>query len=228
MLTAELVARLGRVKVADLSDGSRRLGTVAQTSRPSLRPAAAYSKLIGTAVVVHNEIVAGDLDYGDQVAELYDRGRSVPFAVVVQRNDVPEFTSIGSGGARVARAHGYVGWITNGAIRDTDELRDSGFPVYGTTLVPHGRMVSQVDAGQSIRFEFDGTVEIAGMTVSPGDVVVGDNDGMIAIPPDRLEAILAEAEAILVLEAAIFEQLDRGLTYRQILAAQRAAGASGH
>ncbi len=228
MLTDALVARLGRVKVADLSDGCRRLGIAPQTSEPALRPAEAYSKLIGTAVVVQNEIVAGDLDYGDQVAELYDRGRSVPFAVVVQRNDVPGFTSIGSGGARVARAHGYVGWITNGAIRDTDELRDSGFPVYGTSLVPNGRMVSQIEAGQSIRFEFDGTVEIAGMTVSPGDVVVGDNDGMIAITPNRLEAILAEAEAILVLEAAIFEQLDRGLTYREILAAQRAAGSSGH
>ena len=53
------------------------------------------------------------------------------------------------------------------------------------------------------------------MPVHPGDVLIGDNDGVIALPPDRLLAILEEAEAILREEAAIFEQIDRGLTYQR-------------
>jgi 4-hydroxy-4-methyl-2-oxoglutarate aldolase len=223
MLTSELVARLARVKVADLADGCRRLGVRAPTTDPSMRPATPYSRLIGTAVIVRNFIGSGEVDYADQAAELYGRGRSVPFAVVVQRNEVPDFTSIGSGGARVARAHGYAGWLTSGPLRDTDELRDLGFPVFGTSVVPSGRLVSQVPAGQSIHFEFDVTVEAAGMSVAPGDIVIGDNDGMIAIKPDRIEAVLAEAEAILVAERRIFDQLDRGLTYREIIAAERAS-----
>ena len=146
-LTPELVERLGRVKVADLADGCRRLGFRAASASPALRSAAPYSSLIGIAMTVRCSIEAGDRTYGEQAAELYDRGRPARRAVVVQQNDVPDFTSIGSGGARIARAQGYVGWITSGPIRDTDELRDTSFPVYGTSVVPSGRLVTDVPEG---------------------------------------------------------------------------------
>ncbi|HVA87802.1 MAG TPA: hypothetical protein VNF73_15970 [Candidatus Saccharimonadales bacterium] len=222
MLTPDLVARIGAVKVADLADGCRMLGFRGSVAAPSMRPAAPYSHLIGTAVTVTCSIQAGAHDYGEQAARLYSLGSSVPFAVMIQRNDVPDFTSIGSGGARVARAHGYVGWVTSGPIRDTDELRDLGVPVYGTSIVPSGRLVTQMPEGSSIRFDFDIPVDIAGMLVNPGDVIVGDNDGLIALAPDRLAEVLAGAERLVRGEGELFERIDRGLTYRQILDAGRA------
>lgn len=231
MLTSDLVARLARVKVADLADGCRRLGVRAATANPSLRPAVPYRGVIGTAVTHRISIEPGECDYEAQATEVYMLGRSAPHAVVVQRNDVPDFTSIGSGGAYVARAHGYVGWVTSGPIRDTDEMpsRD-GFALYGTDIVPSGRLVDQVPAGSSIRFEFGTTIEVAGMTVSPGDILVGDNDGVIAIHPIDLEPVLAEAEQILEAEAEIYGQLDRGMTMRQIVEARRLSteGARSH
>jgi regulator of RNase E activity RraA len=225
-LSPDLVERLGRVKVADLADGCRRLGFRAAAASPALRSAAPYSSLIGIAQTVRCSIEAGDRTYGQQAADLYERGQPARRAVVAQENDVPDFTSIGSGGARIARAQGYVGWITSGPIRDTDELRDASFPVYGTSVAPSGRLVSDVPKGTAIHFEFDVPVEIAGMPVHPGDVLIGDNDGVIALPPDRLVAILEEAEAILREEAAIFDQIDRGLTYREILDAADLRGSA--
>ena len=57
---------------------------------------------------------------------------------------------------------------------------------------------------------------IAGITVRPGDVIVADNDGLIALAPDEAEAVLAEAEAILAFEDRVYEALDRGVRAREL------------
>jgi regulator of RNase E activity RraA len=175
---------------------------------------------------VRCSLAPGERSYTDQVLELYERGLPRRHAIVVQQNDVPGFTSIGSGGARIAEAHGYDGWITSGPMRDTDDLRGTPWPVYGTSIVPAGRRVTDVEPGQSFLFEFDQPVDIAGMRVAPGDVVVGDNDGVIAFSPDHLLRILEEAEAILGVEHRYYRLIDEGRTFREIVEADRAAGSS--
>jgi regulator of RNase E activity RraA len=225
-LTDDLLARIRAVKVADLADGGLQMGFKVAAARPELRPAVPYFSLIGIAVPVRCSFEPGERSYTDQVLELYERGLPRRHAIVVQQNDVPGFTSIGSGGARVAAAHGYDGWITSGAMRDTDDLRGTTWPVYGTSIVPAGRNVSDVPPGQSFQFTFDAPVDIAGMRVARGDVVVGDNDGVIAFPPDRLIGMLEGAEAILRIEHHYYRLLDEGRTFREILEADRAAGAT--
>lgn len=225
-LTDELLRRIRAVKVADLADGGLTVGFAVQAAAPTMRPAVPYSSLIGLAMPVRCSLAPGARSYTEQVLELYERGLPRRHAIVVQQNDVPGFTSIGSGGARIAEANGYDGWITSGAIRDTDDLRGTPWPVYGTSIVPAGRRVTDVEPGQSFLFEFDGPVEIAGMRVAPGDIVVGDNDGVIAFPPERLLPILEEAEAILRLERRYYRLIDEGRTFREILEADRAAGSS--
>jgi regulator of RNase E activity RraA len=225
-LTDALVHRLRAVKVADLADGALKIGFKVAAAGPQLRPAVPYSSLIGVAMPVRCTVEKGDRSYADQVLELYERGAPRRHAIVMQQNDVPGFTSIGSGGAKIAAANSYDGWVTSGAMRDTDDLRGTPWPVYGTSIVPAGRLVTDVPPGQSFRFAFDAPVDIAGMRVAPGDVVVGDNDGVIAFPPDRLMAILEEAEAILRLEHRYYRLIDEGRTFREILEADRAAGTS--
>ena len=215
-LSDELVARLGSVKVADLSDGCRRLGRRGRVAEPSLRPGVPYQRLCGIAVTVRISIEPGARSYGDQAADLYERGSSVTRAIVVQQNDVPDFTSIGSGGARVAAACGYTGWVTSGPVRDTDELLDAAIPVYGTSIRPSGRLVTDVPDGHSFAFAFDTPVVVAGIEIHPGDLIVADNDGLIALAPAEVEEVLAQAEAILAAEAGIFAQLDAGLGPRDV------------
>ena len=224
VLTDDLLRRIRAVKVADLADGGLNAGFQVQAAAPSMRPAVPYSSLIGVAVPVRCALEPGERSYTDQVLELYERGLPRRHAIVVQQNDVPGFTSIGSGGARIAQAHGYDGWITSGALRDTDDLRGTPWPVYGTSIVPAGRRVVDVPAGQSFLFTFDQPVAIAGMRVAPGDIVVGDNDGVIAFPPDRLLELLEGAEAILRLEHRYHRLIDEGRSFREIVEMDRAAG----
>ena len=101
MLTPELVAllepvsRRSRLPISPTAVGE--IGVRAPTANPSLRPAVPYRGLVGTAVTHGIAIAAGERDYGEQATEVYMQGRSVVYAVVVQRNEVPDFTSIGSG-----------------------------------------------------------------------------------------------------------------------------------
>jgi regulator of RNase E activity RraA len=216
VLTDELVVRFDRVKVADLADGCRQLGFRGRVCEPELRPGVAYQRLCGTAVTVRMSLQPGDLSYTDQVIELYERGRSASHAIVVQQNDVPDFTSIGSGGARVAAVNGYTGWVSSGPIRDTQELPDAPIPVFGTSVRPSGRQVTQIAPGECFRFEFDVPVLVAGIEIRPGDILVADHDGLIALSPDQAEAVLREAEGLVAAEVRYFEQLDRGKTIREL------------
>jgi regulator of RNase E activity RraA len=217
MLTPELATRIARLKVADLADGCRRLGFRGAVAGPALRPAVPYARLCGTALTVRLSVAPGTFPYNEQMAGLYDLGRSAFRGVLVQRNEVPGFTSMGSGGARVLRAHGYVGCVADGPLRDTEELREESLPVFGTAVRPDSILVDEVPPGHAIRLDVGVRVEVAGMQVSPGDVLVGDNDGVIALPADRLAQVVAEAEGIIALEQRIFAQLDRGMTFGEIL-----------
>lgn len=221
MLDAQIFARIEKLKVpvADLADGCRQLGGAGRVADAALRPAAPLSRLAGTAVTVRQYLAAGPCDYSQAMAQVYDLGRSVLRAVLVLRNEVPGFTSMGSGGARVAQAHGYAGCVVSGPIRDTQELPEIGFPLYGTAVRPESIRVDQTPPGQSIHFEIGQPVEVAGISIAPGDIVVADNDGLIAVEPQRIEAVLTEAEKIVALEHRLFAMLEKGLTFRECLLA---------
>ena len=91
--------------------------------------------------------------------------------------------------------------------------------MHGTAIRPGGILASRRPAGGAIHFEIGVALEIAGMPVRPGDIVVGDNDGAIVIPPDGLEVVVRAAESILATEDELFIALERdGLTYREFVA----------
>jgi regulator of RNase E activity RraA len=221
MLNDKIHDRIKKLKVpvADLADGHRQLGLVGRVADATLGSAVPLSQIVGTAVTVRQFLADGPCDFMQEMARVYDLGRSVPRAVLVMRNEVPGFTGMGSGGSRVCKAHGYVGAVVAGPIRDTQEMPEIGFPLYGTSVRPESIRVDQTPPGKSIHFELGKPIEVAGTTIAPGDVIVSDNDGLIAIAPHQLEAVLAEAEKITSLERRLFAMLDKGMTFRECLLA---------
>ncbi len=94
-----------------------------------------------------------------------------------------------------AVANGHVGAVLDGGVRDLTEIRrDYGFPVYaravspGTTLGRFRTVASQVP------------VRVGGIMVHPGDIVVGDVDGVVVVPHARAAEVLAMAQEIDVRE----------------------------
>lgn len=87
------------------------------------------------------------------------------------------------------------GAVVDGAIRDVADMRRSGFAMFCRAAVPRG---PHHGFGGTI----DATVSVAGVPVRPGDVVLGDDDGVVVVPLDRSEEVLAAAQAHLVKEEA--------------------------
>ena len=90
-----------------------------------------------------------------------------------------------------AVANGHAGAVLDGGVRDLVEIRrDYGFPVYarsvspGTTLGRYKTVASQVP------------VRVAGVVIHPGDLMVGDVDGVVAVPRAHAEQVLAMARDI--------------------------------
>ncbi len=92
-------------------------------------------------------------------------------------------SALGGRAAAAAVAAGLAGCIVDGAIRDLDEIDASGLPTWArlrTPLTGRGRIEA---------VEINGPVEIGGVQVLPGDVVVADASGLAAIPADLFAAV---------------------------------------
>ena len=93
-----------------------------------------------------------------------------------------------------ASMQGAVGIVVDGAIRDAQSLSESGpIPVYC-------RGISHLGPYKSGPGEIHGSVNIGGLVVSDGDLVVGDQDGLAFISPSRIEAAITGAEQVVAKE----------------------------
>ena len=83
--------------------------------------------------------------------------------------------------------------IIDGATRDVEEIKDYGFPVFARATTP----TSAVGASMG---EINVPIQCGGAPVHPGDIIVGDTDGVVIIPKDEAEAVLIIAEKIATMD----------------------------
>lgn len=92
-----------------------------------------------------------------------------------------------------ALARGAAGFVIDGAIRDVGDWAEGELPVFA-------RGHSHVRPGKDGPGEINVPVTCAGLAVAPGDLVLGDADGVVVVTPDRLPGLLEEVRAKLALE----------------------------
>jgi 4-hydroxy-4-methyl-2-oxoglutarate aldolase len=122
--------------------------------------------------------------------------------------------------SRAAHARGVVGTIVHGAVRDIDEATDIGYPVYGATATP------RTARGRAQEHAWNVEIDIAGVTIRPGDLIVADTTGIVVIPAAQADTVLDLAASIVSQEAAMAAAITAGTpisrvmgaTYEQMLA----------
>ncbi|GAA4702594.1 4-carboxy-4-hydroxy-2-oxoadipate aldolase (EC 4.1.3.-) [Promicromonospora umidemergens] len=102
-----------------------------------------------------------------------------------------------------AKVHGAAAVLVDAAVRDVDDVRELGLPVWTRWVRVRG--ARRTDPG-----ELDVPVEIGGQSVRPGDVVVLDRDGAVVVPQEDLADVLAATRARLAREAGMRERLLAG------------------
>ncbi|WP_164233212.1 fumarylacetoacetate hydrolase family protein [Microbacterium hydrocarbonoxydans] len=103
-----------------------------------------------------------------------------------------------------ARARGAAGVVTDGGVRDYDAVAEIGLPVFSQGAHP------SVLGRKHVPWDVDVTISCGGATVQPGDIIVGDGDGVIVIPPALVEEVVDDALAQEIEDAWIAEQVAAG------------------
>lgn len=103
-----------------------------------------------------------------------------------------------------AKARGVRGAAIDGGVRDVRQVWDADFPVFCRFRHPNAAL------GRAMLSQFNVPVRIGQVMVHPGDIVVGDMDGVIVVPRGLAMAVLERAEEILGIEAEIFRWIEAG------------------
>jgi 4-hydroxy-4-methyl-2-oxoglutarate aldolase len=103
----------------------------------------------------------------------------------------------------MAKARGVAAVIVDGAIRDVAELRDSGLAIYCRGAVPNG---PHKGFGGSVNVP----IQCGGTPVDPGDLLVGDDDGIVVIRPAQMDGLLDRAKARIAHEEEVLREIDAG------------------
>ena len=213
MLDATTHAQLLSLSTPMLADARVRLGLQENHLDPGIRPVVPFTKMCGTAVTVELETdISGARDELSPLLDAYsDPG--VPFPVMVIQIPVESHHRgiFGEGAANFARQSAFEGVLVEGGVRDTHELRDLAFPAFSRTI-GCGYIMGKVkvkSVGQP--------VSVGGRTVSKGDAILADNDGVMVVGQADLDQVLAKAVAIREWEAVIIAHMAAGKDSREAL-----------
>ena len=101
-----------------------------------------------------------------------------PRVVVIQDLDAPNPVGSywGEVNGNIHKALGCVGTVTNGGVRDLDEVRELGFHLFASCVLVSHAYVHVVEFGKPVR--------VGGLTVKPGDLIHADKHGVLRVPPE--------------------------------------------
>ena len=197
-MSDDLAQRLKAIGVTTLSDALDRLGIEGQCL--AIMPFDRGVTLAGPAFTIRMLPVGqSGGSVGDYVDDV-EPGQ----VVVIDNGGRLDATVWGDILTLVAHNRGLGGTVIDGVCRDIGASLELGYPLFArANTMRTGKDRVTADA-------YNVTVQIAGVRVAPGDWMVGDGDGVIAIPADRLAAVIEAAEAIAAAEARIRAAVSAG------------------
>jgi 4-hydroxy-4-methyl-2-oxoglutarate aldolase len=190
----EVRVRLEALDAASLCDAASRAGVAVGVCDPAINLISAGTKLIGR---VHP--VVCDIDFLDVFKALSEAREGEALLIEAESGRAV----VGELFASEAKRRGLAGIVIDGLVRDVATLRRMDLPVFARGTTP------QAGTAQVARGAVQ-AASIGGVVAVRGDFVVGDEDGVVIIPADKLDAVLPIAEEIQRSEGAIFEAIGQG------------------
>lgn len=193
--------RLEKLATTNLADACDKVGWRGAVC--GIRPLFGSPKVIGRALTIKitaSGMASASRHLGVDAIALAEKGDVI---AIDNRGDVynncwGEILSYG------AQAKGVSGVVIDGAARDVDACQEINFPVCARGVVPitaRGRIMQE---------SFNSVIRLGDVQVRPGDVIFADVNGVVVLPPERLEEILGAAEEIAAKEAQMVAEILAG------------------
>lgn len=192
-VSPELVQAASRFQAAILADVAGRRGALGGTIAP-LSPS---MKIAGPAFTV--EVRPGDNLMFHAALAMAQPGD----VIVVEGKGDRSAALCGAIMATQAQAAGIAGFVVDAAVRDSEELAHESFPIFSVGTNPNGPT-------KGLAGRVNWPVTLAGVTVNPGDLIVGDADGVVVIPRENAAEIIVLAQKKLDTEIQRIAEIKQG------------------
>jgi regulator of RNase E activity RraA len=174
-----------------LRDGQRMVGPAVTVRHAPARVASGFNIAKGSP--------PPQLGGRDQVT-LCERGD----VMVIEAHGIRDASNFGGLMATSVKEAGIDGLLIDGCVRDVANMRAMGLNVWARGITPRtGKHRIEL-------VEFNGPVDIAGVQIRPGDLVLGDSDGVIVVPLEVAAQVLAQAQAATAREEKLVAALEAG------------------
>ncbi len=199
--------RLEKLSTTNLSDALDKVGI--RGAVLGIRPLFGRPKVVGLAVTI--KITAAGMEKSKHHLGI----EAIAFAqhgdlIVIDNHGDIHNNCWGEILSCAAKTKGVSGVIIDGAARDVDACEDFEFPVLARGVVPitaRGRIMQE---------DFNCLIRLADVQVRPGDVLVGDINGVVVIPPEKIDEVLHEAENIMEKEENMKKDILSGLDILEV------------
>jgi 4-hydroxy-4-methyl-2-oxoglutarate aldolase len=205
----ELCARYRELYLPAVCDALYHLGLPEQVLPSELRPLFPEQRIVGHAFTVEGHPL-GWIGWDEGLArirsylEIYDRLE--PDSLLVSVNPNSSVGHFGELTANSARAHGCVGCVLDGNLRDIQGMRAIGFQVFYRDLSP----LNAIGRWEMLACEHP--VTIGSVVVHQGDIVFAEFDGILVIPRADAEQVLVKAEEIVGAESKVRAEARAGVS----------------
>jgi 4-hydroxy-4-methyl-2-oxoglutarate aldolase len=197
----ELTERLGRCYTGAVHDVLRMMGHQHCVLPPAIKSIAPGTRLAGPVWTVSGRIDRTRSRDETLLSWCTLLSRAPAGHVVVCQPNNHEIALMGELSAQTLQARGVLGYVVDGGSRDTDLVLKQGFPVFCAFLTP----ADIVERWISDRY--GEPVVIGEVTISTGDYVLGDRDGVVIVPSRLVEEAVARTEAVVATESDMRREL---------------------
>lgn len=202
MLGSKDRARLEKLSSTNLSDAMDALGIAGATC--GIRPLSVHwRKIVGPAVTMkmtEDDGIPQKTHLGMNAIASAQEGD----VIVIDNSGRLDTSCWGGILASAAKYRGVEGTVIDGCCRDLDDCLDVDYKVFarGTVVCTARGRVKEEATNQPIQF--------GGVSVRPGDIILGDSSGVVVVPQERLEEVLVLAESLWQKEEAMIADIRMG------------------
>lgn len=202
---AEMIPRFSSIYSGAVSDVLDQKGLRHQVLPSSLHGLMLETKVCGLALPVLGE--SSIVTDADEIFTPLLRmlGDVKPYNVVVTQSNDQSCAHLGELSATAIQSRGGAGAVIYGGVRDIQYIQNLGLPVFCRYTTPADVV------GRWRLVDYNVAIEIEGVTIHPGDIVLGDKDGVLVVPHDIAEEVLIASEHIVGTENRVRIAVKNGM-----------------